>query len=153
MTTARFEELAEDFALFDDWEDRYSAVIDLGKAMPPLPEAAKTEAAKVRGCASQVWLVMGARPGPDGAARLTIEGDSDAHIVRGLVAVMRALYEGLTPEEALAVDPQAALRRLGLADHLSSQRSNGVRAMAERIRAQAAALLSASAPGGGGAGG
>lgn len=147
MTASRFEDLAEEFALYDDWEDRYGAVIDLGKAMTPLPEAAKTPAAKVDGCASQVWLLLGATRGPDGKLHLTLEGDSDAHIVRGLVAILRALYEGLSPEEALAVDPEAALGRLGLAGHLSSQRSNGVKAMARRIRAHAAGLAQAGAGG------
>ena len=144
MSASSFEDLAEEFAFYDDWEDRYRAVIDLGRQMTPLPEPAKTPGAKVEGCASQVWLVLGARPGPDGRPRITIEGDSDAHIVRGLVAVMRLLYAGLTPQEALAVSVEEALGRLGLAGHLSSQRSNGVKAMAARIRAHAAGLAAAN---------
>ena len=140
MATARFEEIADDFAFLDDWEDRYRYVIELGKAMPPLPEALRTPATKVEGCASQVWIV----PRLDGegrAARFDFDGESDAMIVRGLIAVLHALYAGLTPDGVLAVDAPAELGRLGLEQHLSSQRSNGLRAMVGRIRAIAQTTL------------
>jgi cysteine desulfuration protein SufE len=128
-----FETIAEDMAFLDDWEDRYRYVIDLGKAMPPMPEALKTAATKVDGCASQVWIA----PRRDGD-RIDFEGDSDAMIVRGLIAVLRALYGGRRADEILAVDAPAAFARLGLDQALSSQRSNGLRAMVERLRAIAA---------------
>ena len=129
MASPAFEELVEDFAFLDDWEDRYRMVIELGRAMDPLPEALKTPATKVEGCASQVWL----HPRID-AGRVHFEGESDAMIVNGLIAVLRKLYEGLSPEELLATDARAELGRLGLNDHLSAQRSNGLRAMVARLR-------------------
>jgi cysteine desulfuration protein SufE len=134
MATAAFEELADTFAFLDDWEDRYRHVIELGKAMPPLEEALKVPATKVSGCASQVWLVPDIA---DGVFRF--RGDSDAMIVRGLIAVLRALYDGLPVAEVGRVDAVAELGRLGLNDHLSAQRSNGLRAMVARIRDLAAA--------------
>jgi cysteine desulfuration protein SufE len=140
LATPRFEEIAEDFALLDDWEDRYRYVIELGKAMPPLEDALKVPATKVEGCASQVWLVpdiTGAGPG----ARFDFRGDSDAMIVRGLIAVLRALYGGLDPAAVIGTDVQAQLARLGLDQHLSSQRSNGLRAMVARLRAAAQSAL------------
>ena len=130
MATAAFEDIAETFDFLDDWEDRYRHLIDLGRAMDPLDEVYKSPATKVNGCASQVWLV----PQID-AGRFTFRGDSDAMIVRGLVAVLAALYNGLAVTEVARVDARAELERLGLNDHLSAQRSNGVRAMVERIRA------------------
>ena len=133
MASAAFEEIVEDFEFLDDWEDRYRHVIDMGKAMPALETAFQVPATKVDGCASQVWLVSNT----DGD-RLVFRGDSDAMIVRGLIAVMLALYNGLTRAEILAVDAHAELARLGLNEHLSAQRSNGVRAMIERIRQTAA---------------
>ncbi|MGR3759171.1 SufE family protein [Roseobacteraceae bacterium NS-SX3] len=134
MATAAFEEIVEDFEFLDDWEDRYRHVIDQGKAMEPLDDALKVPATKVHGCASQVWL----HPSIDGG-KFHFDGDSDAMIVRGLIALLRALYNGLTVQEVLAVDARAELGRLELHDHLSSQRSNGLRAMIERIRELAAA--------------
>ncbi len=137
MADAEFEDLAETFAFLDDWEDRYRHVIDMGKAMPPLEEALRVPATKVDGCASQVWLV----PEIDGTgpqAGFRFRGDSDAMIVRGLIAVLIQLYSGRTVSDVLAIDPQAELGRLGLNDHLSAQRSNGVRAMVQRIRETAA---------------
>lgn len=134
MATARFEDIAETFEFLDDWEDRYRHVIELGRAMPPMDEALKTPATKVEGCASQVWIhpvVEG--EGPE--ARFDFAGDSDAMIVRGLIAVLHALYSGLTLREAAQVDAIAELGRLGLDEHLSSQRSNGLRAMVGRITA------------------
>jgi cysteine desulfuration protein SufE len=137
MATEAFEEIAETLAFLDDWEDRYRHVIELGKAMPALDEAFKVPALKVQGCASQVWLrpvIEGKGPG----ARFGFDGDSDAMIVRGLIAILHALYAGLTVSEVAGVDAPAELARLGLNDHLSSQRSNGLRAMVERIRTVAA---------------
>ena len=137
MATESFEEIVEDFEFLEDWEDRYRYVIEQGKAMDPLPDALKVPATKVDGCASQVWLlpqIDGAGPG----ATFDFQGESDAMIVRGLIAVLHALYGGLPVKDVLAVDAPAELARLGLHDHLSAQRSNGVRAMVERIRKLAA---------------
>lgn len=137
MATEAFEDIAETFDFLDDWEDRYRHVIDMGRAMDPLDDALKVPATKVTGCASQVWIVP--RIDGEGAeAIFTFEGDSDAMIVRGLIAVLHALYNGLKVREVLAVDAPAELARLGLDEHLSSQRSNGLRAMVERIRSTAA---------------
>lgn len=140
MASEAFEEIAETFDFLDDWEDRYRHVIDLGKAMAPLEENLRVPATKVHGCASQVWIV----PEIDGegeAAVFTFRGDSDAMIVRGLIAILQALYSGLTVGEVLAVDAPRELARLGLDEHLSSQRSNGLRAMVERIRTLAQKAL------------
>ena len=132
MATAAFEDIADTFEFLDDWEDRYRHVIDLGKAMDPLADIYKVPATKVNGCASQVWLVPQIADGV-----FSFRGDSDAMIVRGLVAVLAALYNGLEVAAVSRVDAVAELGRLGLHDHLSVQRSNGVRAMVERIRAVA----------------
>ncbi|WP_135447353.1 MULTISPECIES: SufE family protein [Tabrizicola] len=129
MATEAFEEIAETFEFLDDWEDRYRHVIELGKAMPPMDDSFKVPALKVQGCASQVWL----RPIIENG-RFDFQGDSDAMIVRGLIAVLHALYAGLPVEEVAKVDATAELARLGLNEHLSSQRSNGLRAMVQRIR-------------------
>ncbi len=137
MAQNAFEEVAETFEFLDDWEDRYRHVIDMGKAMPPLEDALKVPATKVDGCASQVWLVPrieGEGPG----AVFTFRGESDAMIVRGLIAILIALYDGLTVEDVLEVDAAAEFKRLGLDAHLSAQRSNGLRAMIQRIRQTAA---------------
>lgn len=137
MASPAFEEIAETFEFLDDWEDRYRHVIELGRAMPPLDEALRVPATKVQGCASQVWIVPridGEGPG----AEFDFQGESDAMIVRGLIAILHALYGGLTVAEVGAVDAPAELGRLGLTDHLSSQRSNGLRAMVDRIRSVAA---------------
>lgn len=133
MATPAFEDLAETFAFLDDWEDRYRHVIELGRAMPPLAPEFHVPALKVDGCASQVWL----RPIVEGG-RFDFQGDSDAMIVRGLIAVLHALYAGVPVAEIAGVDAPAELGRLGLNEHLSSQRSNGLRAMVERIRRVAA---------------
>lgn len=133
MATQAFEDIAETFDFLDDWEDRYRHVIELGRAMAPLDDSFKVPAYKVDGCASQVWL----RPMIE-AGRFDFQGDSDAMIVRGLIAVLHALYSGLPVAEVPAVDAAAELARLGLNEHLSSQRSNGLRAMVERIRKVAA---------------
>jgi cysteine desulfuration protein SufE len=133
MATEAFEDIAENFEFLDDWEDRYRFVIDLGKAMPPLEDAFKVQATKVEGCSSQVWLVPHLE-GEGAAAIFRFRGDSDAMIVRGLVAVLVAMFNGLTVAEVLKVDAGGELARLQLNDHLSAQRSNGLRAMVERIR-------------------
>lgn len=134
MAQPAFEDLAETFEFLDDWEDRYRHLIELGRAMPPLPDALKVPATKVEGCASQVWLV----PRIEGD-RFDFMGESDAMIVRGLIAVLHSLYAGLPVAEAARVDAQAELARLGLDEHLSSQRSNGLRAMVGRLREAAVA--------------
>lgn len=133
MATPAFEDIAETLEFLDDWEDRYRHVIELGRAMPPLDESFRVPAYKVEGCASQVWL----RPVIAGG-RFDFQGDSDAMIVRGLIAILHALYSGLPLAEVPRVDAAAELGRLGLNDHLSAQRSNGLRAMVERIRATSA---------------
>jgi len=138
MAAEDFEEIAETFEFLDDWEDRYRHVIDMGKAMPPLEEALRVPATKVDGCASQVWIVPEIE-GQGARAEFTFRGDSDAMIVRGLIAILHALYSGATVREVLDIDAQVELERLGLHDHLSSQRSNGLRAMVERIRTLAGA--------------
>jgi cysteine desulfuration protein SufE len=134
MTTKSdaFEEIAENFELFDDWEDRYRYVIDLGKDLPPLPDARRTDGAKVEGCASQVWLVPRVEDS-DGAQRLFFEGDSDAMIVRGLIAVLIALISGQRLSDIQQMDIRGELTRLQLDQALSAQRSNGLRAMVDRI--------------------
>lgn len=129
MAQPNFEDLVETFEFLDDWEDRYRHVIDLGKAMPNMPEVLKVATTKVDGCASQVWLHL--RTNDD---VLTFVGDSDAIIVKGLIAILINLYSGLKLEEISGIDPVLELGRLGLNEHLSSQRSNGLRAMVERIR-------------------
>lgn len=129
MATEAFEEIVEDFEFLEDWEDRYRYVIEQGKAMDPLDDALKVPATKVDGCASQVWLHPSISEGI-----FNFDGDSDAMIVRGLIAVLRKLYNGLPVSEVLAVDARAEFERLGLNEHLSSQRSNGLRAMIERVR-------------------
>ena len=129
MANPSFEEIVEDFEFLEDWEDRYRYVIEQGKAMSPLNDALKVPSTKVDGCASQVWL----HPKIEGNV-FYFDGDSDAVIVRGLIAVLRRLYNHLSLEEVMAIDAAGQLARLGLDEHLSSQRSNGVRAMIERIR-------------------
>ncbi len=133
MANPAFEELVEDFEFLDDWEDRYRLVIELGKAMDPLPDALKVPATKVDGCASQVWL----HPKPE-AGIFQFEGESDAMIVNGLIAVLRKLYDGVPMVQIAEIDAKAELGRLGLNDHLSAQRSNGLAAMITRIRTVAA---------------
>ena len=142
MAQEAFEEIAETFEFLDDWEERYRHVTDMGRAMDPLDETLRVPATKVEGCASQVWLV----PEIEGAgpeAVVHFRGDSDAMIVRGLIAILIALYDGLTARSALEVDARAELERLGLNEHLSSQRSNGLRAMVQRVRDIASAAVGA----------
>jgi cysteine desulfuration protein SufE len=133
---AELAALAEDFDLIGDWEEQIQYVIDLGRELTPLSDAEHSDANKVRGCASQVWLVSGKQDGV-----LTFRGDSDAHIVRGLVAILLRLYSGRTPAEILAFDAKAGFKRLGLDGTLSTQRSNGLASMVERIRRDAAGSL------------
>ncbi|WP_102109281.1 SufE family protein [Oceaniglobus roseus] len=138
MATEAFEEIADTFEFLDDWEDRYRHVIEMGKAMTPLPDAFRVPATKVNGCASQVWLVPQIE-GEGTGATFRFQGDSDAVIVKGLIAVLGALYNGVPVGEVGNIDAPAELGRLGLNDHLSAQRSNGLRAMIARIREVAAA--------------
>jgi len=132
-----FAELAENFALFDDWEDRYRYIIDLGRKLPDFPEAFKTEANKVRGCMSQVWMVPG-HPAND-PARFAFAADSDAHIVKGLIAVLGVLFSNKTPAEIAVTDIESAFNQLGLDQHLSPTRRNGFVAMVDRIKREASA--------------
>ncbi len=133
MATEAFEDIAETFEFLDDWEDRYRHVIDMGKAMPAMDDALKVPATKVDGCASQVWLQPRISDG-----KFYFDGDSDAMIVKGLIAVLQALYTGVPVGDVAKIEANAELGRLGLNDHLSAQRSNGVRAMVERIQLVAA---------------
>ncbi len=138
---AAIDEIIENFTLLDQWDDRYRYVIELGRMLPPLPDNAHNEGNKVRGCASQVWLLTHVKP--DGAAgpTLTFDGDSDAHIVRGLIAIVIALYSGKTAREILEIDALDLFDRIGLRVGLTPQGSNGLRSMIERIRAEAKAAL------------
>ncbi|MBM4290755.1 MAG: SufE family protein [Deltaproteobacteria bacterium] len=133
------EEVLESFELLEDWEDRYAYLIDLGKHVAGLPPALKTEEARVKGCTSQVWLVSRVE-GAGAERRLHFEGDSDAHIVRGLVSVLLSAYSGRTPDEVLALDIEALFGRLGLARNLSVSRRNGFFSMVERVRRAAVEL-------------
>lgn len=139
MTNA--EEIAEAFELIDDWEERYRYVIELGRELPDFPDALKTAATKVEGCVSQVWLMTQLKDGT-----LTLRGDSDAMIVRGLVAILIAFYDGRPPSEVPVADVEAYLKRLQLAEHLTPQRSNGLASMVKRIRADASRLAADAAP-------
>ncbi|MCB5176322.1 MULTISPECIES: SufE family protein [Microvirga] len=138
------DEIVSNFELLDDWEERYRYIIELGRQMEPLAEEAHTDANKVQGCASQVWLVTQLDPTQGDKPVLRLVGDSDAHIVRGLVALLISLYSGKTPADALSTDALALFKELGLSEHLTPQRSNGVRSMVERIRHDAQAALAAS---------
>ena len=129
--------IASDFELLDDWEDKYRYVIELGRALSPLPETARTDANKVRGCASQVWLLTEVNPA---TKVMTFRGDSDAHIVKGLVAILLDMLSGQTAQAILAADPLAEFDRLGLKEHLTPQRSNGLASMVARIKADAAVV-------------
>jgi cysteine desulfuration protein SufE len=139
------DEITENFALLDEWDDRYRYVIELGRMLAPLPDAARTDTNKVQGCASQVWLWT--TVGRDGKNEpvLSFVGDSDAHIVRGLIAILLALYSGKAAREITSTDALALFDRIGLREHLTPQRSNGLRSMVERIRSDARAALAAAA--------
>lgn len=138
------DDILADFDVIDDWEERYRYVIELGRQLKPLAESDRSEANKVRGCASQVWLATRVARDGDGAVRLSFTGDSDAHIVKGLVAVMIALFSARTAQEILTLDPEPTFAAIGLREHLTPQRANGVASMIERIRADARAALSAT---------
>jgi cysteine desulfuration protein SufE len=138
MTT--IDEIRDNFALLDDWDDRYRYVIELGRTLAPMPEDEHSAENKVQGCTSQVWLAK--RVDRGGAAPvLNYLGDSDAHIVRGLVAILLTLYSGRTPHEILEIDAPGVFEEFGFREHLTPQRSNGLRAMVERIRGDARAAL------------
>jgi cysteine desulfuration protein SufE len=135
------DEIVENFTLLDQWDDRYRYVIELGHTLPPLADSAHVEANKVRGCASQVWLVTHVKPDGSAGPVLSFDGDSDAHIVRGLIAILFALYSGKSAREILSTDALALFDRIGLRENLTPQRSNGLRSMVERIRTEAKAAL------------
>lgn len=138
---ATLQEIIDDFAFLEEWEDRYRFVIELGKVLPDLAEDKRTAANKVQGCASQVWLVSHTGEGADPV--MTFEGDSDAHIVRGLVAIVLAIYSGKRASEIAALDAIDTFNTIGLVEHLSSQRANGLRSMIKRIREEAAIKVAA----------
>ena len=142
------DDIIENFALLDDWEDRYRYLIELGRTLEPLTEAEMTDGNKVRGCASQVWLVTAvhSQEGADGPV-LVFRGESDAHIVRGLVAVLVTLYSGRSAKAILEADPAQVFDKLGLKNHLTPQRSNGLASMVKRVRGDAAAAIDAAASG------
>ena len=142
--SANIESIRDDFSFLDDWEDRYRYIIELGGGLAPFPEASRDDAHKVPGCVSQVWLDTVRGEGDDPV--ITFLGDSDAHIVRGLVAIVLALYSGRKASQILATDAETTLRELGLDEHLTPQRANGLRSMVERIRREAEAALATSAP-------
>ena len=135
--SASLDDIIANFDLLDEWDDRYRYLIELGRDLEPLSEEAHNDANKVRGCASQVWLEMRREDASAGKPALHFRGDSDAHIVRGLVALALAIYSGRTAEDILATDAFAIYEKLGLAAHLTPQRSNGVRAMIDRIKSDA----------------
>ncbi len=144
MTTT-IEQITADFELLDDWEDRYRYIIELGRGLTPLPDARRTDTNKVRGCASQVWLWTRAEE-RDGRSVLRFVGDSDALIVRGLVAIAIALFDDKTPAEIAAIDAESVFSRLQLREHLTAQRSNGLRALVDRIRSDAASVAEGRTP-------
>jgi cysteine desulfuration protein SufE len=138
------EDIIADFEVIDDWEERYRYVIELGRSLEPLPEEAHNETNKVRGCASQVWLETAVGADDAGRPVLNFRGDSDAHIVRGLVFIVLAMFSGRPAEEIVGLDAQEKFAQLGLTAHLTPQRSNGVRSMVERIKSDARAALAAA---------
>jgi cysteine desulfuration protein SufE len=138
------DEIRENFELLDDWDDRYRYVIELGRMLEPMPEAEHSAANKVQGCASQVWLSRNVERGSTGEPVLKYRGDSDAHIVRGLIAILLTLFSARTPKQILATDALAVFDEFGFREHLTPQRSNGLRAMVERIRSDARQTLAAA---------
>jgi cysteine desulfuration protein SufE len=138
------DEIVENFALLEEWDDRYRYLIELGRTLPPLPETARNSVNKVQGCASQVWLATQVSRNGAAGPVLTFKGDSDAHIVRGLIAVLFALFSGRSAKEILTTDAVALFNKLGLREHLTPQRSNGFRSMVERIRRDASAAVTAA---------
>ena len=145
IETMTIDEIIENFALLEEWDDRYRYVIELGRSLMPLNERDRRDANKVQGCASQVWLATTVGPNGQGGPVLSFVGDSDAHIVRGLIAILFAIYSGRHAREILATDAVALFERLGLREHLTPQRSNGFRSMVERIKSDARAALAVSA--------
>ena len=139
------DEIIENFALLEEWDDRYRYLIELGRTLTPLPDANRNDSNKVQGCASQVWLATSVKPNGAGGPVLTFVGDSDAHIVRGLIAVLFALFSGKHAREILSTDAIALFEKLGLRAHLTPQRSNGFRSMVERIRRDAQSALATAA--------
>lgn len=139
-TLPAFDEISDNLGFLDDWEDRYKYLIELGQMLPPLDEALKTESNRVNGCVSQVWLVINEQAGDNGKA-LSFQGDSDAMIVKGLVAVLVALYTGQSPQNVSETDAIAIMDDLGLREHLTSQRTNGLVSMVQRIQAEAKARI------------
>jgi cysteine desulfuration protein SufE len=142
---ADIDDIIGNFSVLDDWDDRYRYLIELGRELPALPDGAHSESNKVQGCASQVWLDTTVRPNGAGGPVLTFAGDSDAHIVRGLIAVLFAIYSGKSAREILSIDAIKLFEGMGLREHLTPQRSNGFRSMVERIRSDARAALVAAA--------
>jgi cysteine desulfuration protein SufE len=140
-----FDEIRDNFLLLDEWDDRYRYIIELGRTLAPLPESCRDEAHKVQGCASQVWLATSVKPNGEGGPVLNFVGDSDAHIVRGLIAILFALYSGRHAREILSTDAIELFDQIGLREHLTPQRSNGLRAMVERIRSEARAAMAQAA--------
>jgi cysteine desulfuration protein SufE len=138
------DEIRENFALLDDWDDRYRYVIELGRTLDPMAEIEHSAANKVRGCASQVWLSKHVERRGKGEPLLKYRGDSDAHIVRGLIAILLTLYSGRTPQQILSTDAISVFDEFGFREHLTPQRSNGLRSMVERIRADARETLAAA---------
>ncbi len=141
--TLQIDDVIATFDMLDAWEDRYRYLIEMGRSLAPLTEAERTEDNRVRGCASQVWVVTSLTHTPDGAPVLEFRGDSDAHIVKGLVALVLSFYGGKSPQEVLSSDVMGLFKQLELSEHLTPQRSNGVRSMVERIRRDAAQALTA----------
>jgi cysteine desulfuration protein SufE len=146
MHAMTIEEITENFEVLDDWDDRYRYVIELGRMLAPFPEAARTEANKVLGCASQVWLLSDIEPNGAAGPLLRFVGDSDAHIVRGLIAILLAIYSGQRAQDILRLDALELFDRLGLRAHLTPQRSNGLKSMVGRIRDEARRALALAAP-------
>ena len=142
---ADIEDIIGNFSVLDDWDDRYRYLIELGRELPPLAESAHSDANKVQGCASQVWLDTTVCPNGSGGPVLSFVGDSDAHIVRGLIAILFALYSGKNARDILAIDAIELFEGMGLREHLTPQRSNGFRSMVERIRSDARAALATAA--------
>lgn len=144
MTDTTIDSIRQDFEFLDDWEERYRYIIDLGAALEPYPDALRDDAHKVRGCVSQVWLAVDRNEDPDPV--LHFAGDSDAHIVRGLVAIVLALYSGRRASEIVATDAETVFQQFGLDEHLTPQRSNGLRAMVKRIHDEGRAALATHQP-------
>jgi cysteine desulfuration protein SufE len=143
MAQSSIDEIIANFDLLEEWDDRYRYLIELGRTLPPLPDSARSDANKVQGCASQVWLSTSVKPNGSTGPVLAFDGDSDAHIVRGLIAILFALYSGKGAKDILSTDAVALFEKLGLRDHLTPQRSNGFRSMVDRVRRDANTALAA----------